>query len=42
MELRELWQPLTWGFVQVGQTEVQSAFYSLMYLSSGLTSIAEH
>ena len=33
---------LTLGFVQVGQTEVQSAFSSLLYFSFGLTSIAEH
>ena len=32
----------TWGFVQVGQTEVQSAFCSLLGFSFGLTSIAEH
>lgn len=35
-------QQATLGFVQVGQTEVQSAFCTLLYFSSGLTSIAEH
>ena len=35
-------QPLTLGFVQVGQTEVQSTFVLLFSFGSGLTSIAEH
>jgi hypothetical protein len=35
-------KPITLGFVQVEQTEVQSTFCSLLGFGSGLTSIAEH
>ena len=41
MKSREEKLHTTLGFVQVGRTEVQWAFYSLLYFGSGLTSNAE-